>query len=395
MAGLMQDIVGARKAKILYGLTGCHLVNDFYSMIFPVFLFSLIKAFGLSNLQAGIITFANVFTSAVFQPTIGYYADLHRKRKAALMIGLGLCAVSMAVLGLSGNFGYGVLLAAAVLLGLAGSAYHPQSTNILAHFFPQSRGRASGIHGIGNALGFVTVFTVGGLFIGNLGWQQAAYVMIVPGVIAVLAAAYLFEEPSTVGGRGALKGISRPLLLLAVVNGFDMMVFMGFITFVPTFYSAGGGLPVAAASILVALMVLPALLTQPLGGSLSDRIGRRNVVLLSLIIATLAVVGFGLVALLPSWAVWHVALLTILGAVVLSFLLFMSPVALMFASELAVGERRGTTVGVVWGMSIAMSSLTPPLVGGLSDSFGYAVAFLSLGALSVAGFVLALLLPAK
>src|SRR3990172_1776809 len=100
MAVLTQDIVGTRKAKLLYGLTGCHLLNDFYSMIFPVFLFSLIRSFGLSNLEAGLVTFANVFTSAVFQPTIGYYADLHQKRKAALIMGLVLCGVSMAVLGL-------------------------------------------------------------------------------------------------------------------------------------------------------------------------------------------------------------------------------------------------------------------------------------------------------
>ncbi|MDP2935198.1 MAG: MFS transporter [Dehalococcoidia bacterium] len=395
MAVLTQDIVGSRKTKLLYGLTGCHLVNDFYSMIFPVFLFSLIKAFGLSNLEAGIITFANVFTSAIFQPTIGYYADLHQKRKTALMIGLALCAVSMAILGLSGNYGYGMLLAAAILLGLAGSAYHPQSTNILAYFFPQSRGKASGIHGIGNALGFVTVFLAGGLFIAALGWQQAAYVMIVPGILAALVAGFLFEEPGSVGGRGALKGISRPLVLLTVVNGFNMMVFMGFVSFIPTFYSRVGGLQIATASSLVALMLLPALATQPLGGILSDRMGRRNVILLALSIATIAVIAFGLSGFISSWAIWHIALMSVLGSAVFSFLLFMSPVSMMFASELAVGERRGTTVGVVWGMSIAMGSLTPPLVGGLSDSFGYPVAFLSLAVLSLAGLVLGVRLPRR
>ncbi|MDP2728268.1 MAG: MFS transporter, partial [Dehalococcoidia bacterium] len=240
MAVLTQDIVGTRKAKNLYGLTGCHLVNDFYAMIFPVFLFSFIRAFGLSNLEAGIVTFANIFTSAIFQPTIGYYADIHQKRKVALIIGLGVCGASMALLGFSGNYGYGMLLAAAMLLGLAGSAYHPQSTNILAYFFPQSKGRASGIHGMGNAAGFVTVFLVGGLFIGALGWQQAAYIMIIPGFLAAMAAGLLFEEPATVGGRGILKGISRPLILLTVVNGFNMMVFMGLVSFIPVFYNVSG-----------------------------------------------------------------------------------------------------------------------------------------------------------
>ncbi|MDP2659815.1 MAG: MFS transporter [Dehalococcoidia bacterium] len=395
MAVLTIDITGARKARILYGLTACHLVNDFYSMIFPVFLFSLIKAFGLSNLEAGTISFANVFISAIFQPTIGYYADLHQKRKMALIIGLVLCGVSMAALGLSGGLGFGTLLAAALLLGVAGSAYHPQSTNILAYFFPQSRGKASGIHGIGNALGFVTVFLAGGLFIAALGWQSASYLMIVPGVLAGLAAVFLFEEPATVGGRGALKGISRPLVLLTVVNGFNMMVFMGLVSFVPTFLSAKGGLPVATASILVALMLLPALATQPLGGSLSDRIGRRGVILLALGIATAAVIAFSLCALFTTWAAWQIVLLAILGGAVFSSLLLMSPVAMMFASELAVGERRGTTVGVVWGMSIAMGSLTPPLVGGLSDSLGYPLAFLSLAVLSIVGIALGLRLPGK
>jgi FSR family fosmidomycin resistance protein-like MFS transporter len=393
MAVLTQDIAGTRKVRILYGLTGCHLVNDFYSMIFPVFLYSLIRAFGLSNLEAGIVTFTTVLASAVFQPVIGYYSDLHRKRKFSLAFGLLLAGASMAILGLANS--YWTLIAAAVLLGLGGSAYHPQSTNLLAYFFPQSRGRASGIHGIGNALGFVTVFLAGGLFIGALGWRQAAYLMIIPGILASLFAWAAFEEPTTVGGKGIIKGITKPLVVLTLANGFNMMVFMGFITFIPVFYATKGGFPVPLANTLVAVMLLPVLLAQPLGGALSDKLGRRNVILLSLIMVSLFVVSFSLYSGIIVWSLPGIVLLTFLASAIFSFLLFMSPVALMFASELAVGERRGTTVGVVWGMSIAMGSLTPPLVGYLIDSFGFSLAFLSLLVLAVGGVLLTLALPRR
>ena len=126
-------------------------MNDLYGLVVPPLLPAIQEAFRLNYLQLGLISFSTTVVSAVAQPLVGYAADLTRKRRLALLVGFLLYPPAMLLLAVAPT--YAALLGAGALLGLAASTYHPQSTTLLFDRF-RERGAASGVHGMGNGIGF-------------------------------------------------------------------------------------------------------------------------------------------------------------------------------------------------------------------------------------------------
>ena len=378
----------ADRRRTLAALTACHTINDFYGLLLPPLLPAIRVAFGLSYSQAGVIPFVSTGLSAVLQPTLGYLADRRGIRRRLLLAGFVTLAVATLVLGRAS--GYWGLLFAAGLLGLGASVYHPQSATILAYAFDRGRGRAQGVHGIGNALGFVLAPVVVAYLAERLrlaegrGWAEATALLAVPALAAAGIAALALREPPVRGSPGLLAGVTRPLVLLTVVTGLGLATSTGYLTWLPSFYhSRGEGLLVSGA--LTAAMSTTAFVAQPLGGSLSDRLGRRNVVSASLLGASCCLALFVAAPTLTTMVP-----LSLLVGFCLSLL---PPVTMVYASELAAGERTGMAVGVVWGVGTAISAFAPLVAGRLIDAQGFGAAYLVLAAAAAAAGLLALLLP--
>lgn len=364
-------------------LTFCHLVNDYYFMVIPPLLPFLARDFQLTFFQSGVLVFIINIVSAFLQPVIGYFSDLNMQRRLAIVIGLSIYALSFIALGVVPN--YLVLLLALFLMGLGGSTYHPQSTYFIATYFQRFRATASGIHGIANPVGFVLAPIVVAALISVTGsWRPTAMLMFIPGVVAALLARRVLDEPQIRGSKGFLIGIgSRPLILLTLVSGIALSVFIAFTTFLP-FYSqdAASNIP---ASWWLPLTLLPGIVSQPLGGLIADKVGRRKVIVVAL--STLAVALFGFISTAGDVALGF-------SMVVGACAGLLTPVCLIYAAELAVGDRVGTAVGVMWGFAMGMGAVAPLWVGYLRDIFlDFRIAFMSLVILALAGAVLSGFLP--
>ena len=378
------DAGGARALRFLLGLTAAHAANDFYGFVVPPLLPALQAAFGLTYLQLGLLPFATTAVSAVAQPLVGYWADVHRRRRLALAAGFCLYPLGMLALGAAPSFA-GLLLGAS-LLGLAGSAYHPQSTTLLVERFAHRRGWASGVHGIGNSLGFALAPLVVAPLAARYGWRTAAAAMALPALVAAAGVWRWVREPLGRSAGGLLAGFTRPLLLLTAVNGAQLAVAVGFVTFLPAYFSTLG-VGLAQAGLLTAAVVTPGIIAQPVGGALSDRFGRRRVFVGGLLGLGLCVVAFPLAgaAALPA---------AVAMALAAQFWASVTPsVSLVYAAELAPGGRTGQAVGLAWGAGTALSALAPPLAGALIDRYGFAAAYVALGGVAAAAALLALRLP--
>ncbi|HVC35790.1 MAG TPA: MFS transporter [Chloroflexota bacterium] len=376
--------IGQRR-RILISLVGCHTVNDFYTLVIPIMLPAIRASFGLSYSAVAIVPFLTQATSAVLQPTLGYLADRRTLRR--LMMVLGFLAFACAMIGLGQSRSFLAVLVAAICLGIAGSTYHPQSATLLAYFFEKKgRGFAQGIHGMGNAAGFVLGPVVGGFLLARLDWHQAATWLALPACAAAVAALLLLAEPPGRGGQGLLAGITRPLVLLTLVNGLALATSSTFTNWLPSYY-VSHGYTLAGSALLTALMSVAAFLAQPLGGALSDRLGRRNLLVYAPAGTCASLVVFLLV---PSIG-WAIGLSVVVGF----WSSLMPPVTMVYASELAAGERTGTAVGIVWGLGTTMSALALPASGWIIDAAGgqIAPAYAALAALAGLAAILALRLP--
>lgn len=354
------DEVARLRARILASLVGCHAINDFYGLVTAPLLPAIRASFGLSYSAVAIVPFLTLITSALLQPTLGYLADRRALRRVCMACGFAMLALAMFSLGQSRS--YLAVLVAAVILGIGASTYHPQSATLLAYYFArQRRGFAQGVHGIGNALGFLLAPVVIYFLLQHGEWRQVATWLALPASLGALIALFALREPASRGGRGLLAGITPPLALLTGINGLALATSSSFTNWLPTYYY-GHGYTLASSALLTGATSLAAFLAQPLGGAISDRIGRRRLLGLAL---TGVGVSIGLFLLAPS-----IVLAIALSLVVGFWSSLTPPVMMVYASELATGERTGTAVGVVWGIATTVSALALPLTGKLIDLAG-------------------------
>src|SRR6202043_705322 len=176
--------------RTLAAISTAHWVSHFHLFVLPMVFPFLKTQLGVGYIELGFALTVSAVVSGLTQAPIGYLVD-HVGARKILLMGLGLGGFALIMLGL--HLSYPWLIASAVLLGLANSAYHPADYAILSAHMDEARmGRAFSIH----------------TFAGFLGGAVA------PAIVAALVA--------TTGGSGALiaAGAVGPLvaLLLLVVG---------------------------------------------------------------------------------------------------------------------------------------------------------------------------------
>ncbi len=107
---------------ILIAISVSHPLNDtiqsLLSAIYPVLKVSFALDFG----QIGLIAFVFQITASLLQPLVGIATD-RRPMPFSLPIGMGASLCGVLLLSVAPN--YGPLLAAAALVGIGSSVFHP------------------------------------------------------------------------------------------------------------------------------------------------------------------------------------------------------------------------------------------------------------------------------
>lgn len=338
-----------RRIRLLLSLTGLHTANDFFGLLLPPLLPALRTSLDLSYGQLGFVTFVMTAVSAILQPTLGYVADRRRWRRWMLVAGfLGFACGTLA---LSYASSYFALIGAAIVLGLAGSTYHPQSATYLVHYYRGNRGFAQGIHGLGNGLGFLLAPLVIALFVQYYEWRTVVAFLTIPALGFAILVPFLIGEPAARGGQGIMAGVTRPLLMLTVVNGLSMAASVAFQTWLPSYYSSLG-YSLSEAALLTAFMSFSGMVAQPCGGALSDRFGRRTVVFGAL----LGISFFQLVFIMNTTGVGMVVATLFVGFCAS----LIPPVAMVYAGGTRCwwtnwnGRRRGVGYGYIDCVALAI-----------------------------------------
>src|SRR3954470_10156535 len=148
---------------VLAAISFSHLLNDTIQSLLPAIYPFLKTAFALSFAQVGLMTLALMLTASLLQPVVGLYTD-RRPMPYALVVGMGFSLVGLLLLAFAGS--YPVLLAAAGLLGIGSSVFHPESSRV-------ARMASGGQHGLAQSL-----FQVGGNLGSSLGPLLGAFLIV-------------------------------------------------------------------------------------------------------------------------------------------------------------------------------------------------------------------------
>jgi len=202
-------------------ISAAHWVSHFHLLVLPMLFPFLKTALGVGYIELGFALTVFAVVSALTQAPVGYLVDHFGARKI-LLIGLCLGGLALILIGL--QLSYSVLIASAVLLGLANSVYHPADYAILATHMDEARmGRAFSIHTFAGYLGGAVAPAIVGALAALTGGVGA---LIVSGAIGPLVALLLilFAVPEArtsrhqgVGGEAPKQNIVTPALIVLTV----------------------------------------------------------------------------------------------------------------------------------------------------------------------------------
>ena len=366
----------------------------------------IMKDLALTNTALGLLSSALSVAWAIAGYTLGKYADASGRRKGFLLAAVIVFSLSSALSGLASSFA--TLAAARVVIGFSEGPIIPIGQTMMA--------LESSPHRRGFNMGFTQNFCAAVLacFLGPIvltriadahGWRAAFFLTGLPGLaLAGCIALFLRNSGADVGGAHALLAPSGAAAaaagtrsrnlwicgLLAAVMGSWLIVQNAFLPLylvqVVHFAPAKMGLimGVVGAGSVAGSLALPAL---------SDRIGRKPVMLVA-----------GLLAIIAPLTVMylHGSLASLVTGLFVGWLsvgcipIYMSTIP----AETVSGARIAGTVGLIMGASeIVGGTIAPPAAGWAGDHFGLAAPFWIATAMAILLCLLSLFLretaPAK
>lgn len=359
------------------------------TVLYPL-LTVIAREFGLSGVQTGLITAAYFTLYVSAQLASGLLAERFGLKRMLVFFSL-LSAAGVAGFGLAA-VSYSALLGVAALHGAGAGAYYTMAYSISIHTVPDDlRGITSGAINGGMSLGLAVGLALAGPFYQATGsWRVPFLALAIPTfLVAALYQGMLREvrlgAPRSVPLRTMLRD---PTLLRMSLSGFCVLYgWWVLLSWGPVFFQTERGVSLTMSglyTLVIALTAIPSGLTM---GRLSDRIGRKRVIL----------------ALLPLMALCLTAVPQVESRTG------------MLAALLAygvVGKLAWDPVGIAWlgdyvsrtqpgavGAAVALFSFTgvlsavigPPVTGWIKDVTGsLAGGFYLAGALALVAFVLSL-----
>jgi len=378
----------AATMPILLSLSFCHLLNDLIQSLIPA-LYPLLKTeFNLDFAQIGLITLAFQLTASLLQPTVGFYTD-KRPQPYSLAIGMGSTLIGLLLLSVAES--YGAVLVAAALVGTGSAIFHPEASRV-------ARMASGGRYGTAQAL-----FQVGGNAGQAVGPLLAAFIVLPHGqgaiawvsMAALIAMFFLARVgmwygtnirptqksvTSSIASSPSFLPRARVLFLITVlmVLLFSKNVYTASLTSFFTFYLIERfDLPVQAAQVQLFIFMAAIAVGTLLGGALTDRIGRRPMIWISI----LGVLPFTM-ALPYADLFWTGVLIIIIGLLTASAF----PAVLVYAHEVMPG-RVGFVSGMFFGFAFGLGGLGAAVMGVIADAYGIAVVYKICSFLPILGVV--------
>jgi MFS family permease len=258
--------------------------------------------------------------------------------------------------------------------------------SLLSEAYPARRGFALGLHGAAANLGQSVAPLVVGILVTYLGWRTAVKLNVVPGL--VLSGLLLLMMPGFGPLIAKTKKTKRQFwdLLknelirnksvfgIAMVSVFRTMGQRGLETFLGIFLADQLGLGPAWVGFYLSVLTFSSSFPEPFVGWLSDRVGRKAILWISLSMSGLCVLAIAVVGTGAPLAVS----LALLGV----FHYSLRPIIFAFALDITPPDMGAATISYIFTWNQSLSAVAPMLGGVLADLFGIRAALYMVASLS-------------
>ena len=363
-----------------------HGLTHWYPSTFYLLLPIIGKEMGLSYSEIGLIMTCQYIAGAVANVPGGIITDTVG-RKGVLMA-LSLFWVGFPYLLMGFSHGYLMLLACVALVGFGNSLWHPTAIPTLARRFPEQKGLVLSLHGMGGNLGDALAPIAVGSLLAVLSWRQVVVINVIPGlVMSLMILAFLgtlrlgpknekkaahADEHKGQSLREYFRGVpalfrNRGLIVLTMSSAFRSMTQNTLLTFLPIYLAYQMHYPPFWVGAGMFALQAAGFAASPVAGHLSDRMGRRNIMMSSMAMTAVVLVFMAVAGKSQAFIVF----IAVLGF----FLYAIRPVMQAWLLETTPKNMGGTSIGILFGAQSLGSSVAPLLGGMIADRYGLNATF--------------------
>ncbi len=247
-------------------------------------------AFTLSIGRAGLLMSVFALTGLILAVPVGFvFQKLGYRITGLLAVGSVIVGAAIGAV----STGTGMMLISRVIEGLGMSFMIVVAPAVIAVLFPaDKRGTPMGIWATWVPLGSTIAFVVAPVLVVRWNWQAMWWFGCLFAAAGWLLY-YVFIKPAPVqpagtGNSTGLEGVTgrdlvpvlrnRNLWLISFLFCCFNLAFIAFVTWAPTFLNSLRGISLARASLLMSMLTLSTVVSLPISGWISDRLGSRKLV---------------------------------------------------------------------------------------------------------------------
>jgi MFS family permease len=403
-----QPVPGARSFRQVWLITGGHALTHWYPATFYLLLPLIGKELGLTYSQIGLVMTSQYIAGAIANIPGGMLVD-NVGRKGFLMA-LSLFWIGFPYLLMSFTHNYWMMLICVAMVGVGNNLWHPTAIPTLGKLYPERKGLVLSLHGMGGNVGEALAPLAVGTLLAVMTWREIVVLNVIPGVVmAVMILLFLgaisfpakkktTEQESLEDSDHERRSLreyfrdfgalfrNRSLMLLCISSAFRSMTQNALLTFLPVFLAYEMGYSPFWVGVCLFALQTAGFVASPISGHLSDRMGRRQILMTSMAMTAVVLLFMAFAGRSPIF-VFFVAVLGF-------FLYAIRPVLQAWLLETTPKNMGGTGIGMLFGIQ-ALGSAIAPLIGGLiADAYGLLATFYFLAATIVVANFFIFFMPA-
>lgn len=349
-----------------------HAFTHWYPATFYLLLPLIGKDLGLSYVEIGSILTVQFVAGAICNIPGGILVD-HVSRKGMLMA-ISLAWVGIPYLLMGYTNAYWLLLACAALIGVGNNIWHPTAIPLLGNLYPARRGLVMSFHGMAGNVGDAVAPLAAGALLTLLTWRGVMAINVLPGVAMAVVLFLYFSRPLPENERAGSKTMgsvlrdfgtllrNRTVTMLAVGSLFRAATQTSLLTFLPVFLAHELGYSAFWIGVCLFTLQAAGFAAAPIAGHLSDKVGRRQIIVFSLAMTALVLIAM-------AFAGRSTAFVFFVGF--LGFFLFaIRAVMQAWILDATPREMAGASIGYLFGLQAVGGAAGPAIGGIIADHYG-------------------------
>jgi FSR family fosmidomycin resistance protein-like MFS transporter len=401
-AVLTTDDVSQRSFQEVWVVTVGHALTHWYPATFYLLLPLIGNELGLSYSQIGSILACQYAAGAIANIPGGIFVDSVGRK--GLLMALSLFWIGFPYLVMGFSHAYWMMLTCATLVGIGNNLWHPTAIPWLATRFPERKGLVMAFHGMGGNVGDAFAPLVVGALLATFTWRDVVLMNVVPGILmSILILVYLGRVNTAETRAGIVEAKAEPtsassqlhafavllrnptLALICSGSAFRSMTQSALLTFLPLYLARELGYPTFWVGACMFALQAAGFTAAPIPGYLSDRMGRRQIIVSSMMMTGVVIVLMGLTG--------GTSVFVFLVAVLGFFLFSVRAVLQAWLLDSTPKNLAGSAIGVLFGAQAVGAAIGPFVAGLVADQHGVMAVFYFLAGTIVVANMLVFFTP--